>query len=198
MGWKTGLPHCWPYDNSRSTSHSSGHNGPSSEGKRARTSMCKSASPAALQVWPSKRFPIKDTSGDGGSNCQPSPHWPSRGQDCNRHWRDQRPLSPQFPSPSLDWGFESDRSSLSMASSMSSRSDRSDRSQYSQKGRQHWEDRAHMKINLPVFKDEDAKDAVTYQSWRWDLTVYHHVGCRACTLLPYAIWSLQGYPGELM
>ena len=23
----------------------------------------------------------------------------------------------------------------------------------------------------PVFKDEDAKDAVTYQSWRWDLTV---------------------------
>ena len=30
----------------------------------------------------------------------------------------------------------------------------------------------HMKINLPIFKDEDAKDTVTYQSWRWDLTVY--------------------------
>ena len=29
-----------------------------------------------------------------------------------------------------------------------------------------------MKINLPIFKDEDAKDAVTYQSWRWDLTMY--------------------------
>ena len=29
-----------------------------------------------------------------------------------------------------------------------------------------------MKINLPVFKDEDAKDTVTYQSWRWDLMVY--------------------------
>ena len=29
-----------------------------------------------------------------------------------------------------------------------------------------------MKINLPIFKDEDAKDAVTYQSWRWDLMVY--------------------------
>ena len=29
-----------------------------------------------------------------------------------------------------------------------------------------------MKINFTVFKDEDAKDAVTYQSWRWDLTVY--------------------------
>ena len=55
-----------------------------------------------------------------------------------------------------------------------------------------------MKINLPVFKDEDAKDAVTYQSCRWDLTVYQHVGCRDCTLLPYAIQSLQGYPGELV
>ena len=55
-----------------------------------------------------------------------------------------------------------------------------------------------MKINLPIFKDEDAKDAVTYQSWRWDLTVYRHAGCRDHTLLPYAIRSLQGYPGELV
>ena len=55
-----------------------------------------------------------------------------------------------------------------------------------------------MKINLPVFKDEDTKDAVTYQSWRWDLTVYQYAGCRDCTLLPYAIRSLQGYPGELV
>ena len=55
-----------------------------------------------------------------------------------------------------------------------------------------------MKINLPIFKDEDAKDAVTYQSWRWDLTVYGCAGCRDCTLLPYAIRSLQGYPGELV
>ena len=28
--------------------------------------------------------------------------------------------------------------------------------------------------------------------------VYHHAGCRDHTLLPYAIWSLQGYPGELV
>ena len=55
-----------------------------------------------------------------------------------------------------------------------------------------------MKINLPIFKDEDAKDAVTYQSWRWDLTVYQCAGCRDHTLLPYAIRSLQGYPGELV
>ena len=55
-----------------------------------------------------------------------------------------------------------------------------------------------MKINLPIFKDEDTKDAITYQSWRWDFTVYLHAGCQDCTLLPYAIWSLQGYPGELV
>ena len=55
-----------------------------------------------------------------------------------------------------------------------------------------------MKLNLPTFKDEEAKDAVTYQSWRWDLTVYWCAGCRDHTLLPYAIRSLQGYPGELV
>ena len=55
-----------------------------------------------------------------------------------------------------------------------------------------------MKINLPIFKDEDAKDAVTYQSWRWDLMVYQHARCRDHTLLSYAIRSLQGYPGELV
>ena len=55
-----------------------------------------------------------------------------------------------------------------------------------------------MKINLLVFKDEDTKDAITYQSWHWDLTVYYNVGCWDCTLFPYTIHLLQGYPGELM
>ena len=55
-----------------------------------------------------------------------------------------------------------------------------------------------MKINLPVFKDKDAKDAVTHQSWRWDLMVYGRAECRDHTLLPYAIRSLQGYPGQLV
>ena len=68
-----------------------------------------------------------------------------------------------------------------MASSMSSMSDRSEEYWCSQQGRWYQKDRAHMKINLPVFKDEDPKDAVTYQSWRWDLTMYQHVGCRDCT-----------------
>ena len=79
-----------------------------------------------------------------------------------------------------------------MTSSLSSLSDQSDGSQHPQRGRQCGEARAHMKINFPIFKDEDAKDAVIYQSWRWDLTVYHHVGSQDCTLLPNAIWSLAG------
>ena len=84
-----------------------------------------------------------------------------------------------------------------MASSVSSQLDHSDGSRCFRQGRRHWEE-MHMKINLPIFKDEDAKDAVTYQSWRWDLTVYRHVGCRDRTLLPYAMRFLQGYPGELV
>ena len=55
-----------------------------------------------------------------------------------------------------------------------------------------------MKINLPIFKDEDAEDAGTYHSWRWDLTMYQCAGCRDRILMPYAISSLQGYPGELV
>ena len=131
--------------------------------------------------------PRKDTPGDISLDCQLLPHWPFRGWDHNRHWRDHRQPLHWLPSPSPDCRFESDRSSLLMASSMSSMSDRSEGSQHPRCGRQHQEDGAHMKINLPVFKDEDAKDAVTYQSWRWDLTVCWNVGCRDCTLLPYAI-----------
>ena len=131
------------------------------------------------------------------SDYPPSPHQPCRGQGHNRHRRDQRPQSPQFPSPSIDHGFETDRCSLSTMPLMLSRSDWSDGSRHSRWGRWHQEE-AHMKINLPVFKDEDAKDAMTYQSWRWDLNVYRCAGCRGLHLLPYAIRSLQGYPGELV
>ena len=75
--------------------------------------------------------PPKDVSGDCGFDYLRSPHWPSRGQEHNRRWRDQRPQSPWFPSPSPDCGFESNRSSLSTMSSMSSRSDCSDGSRHS-------------------------------------------------------------------
>ena len=131
--------------------------------------------------------PWKDSPRDVNSNHQPSPHWPPRGQDCNRCRRDQRQPLPQLLLLSLDHRFESDRSLLLMALLMSSISDRLEGSQHYQHGRQHREARAHVKINLPIFKDKDAKDAVTYQSWRWDLTVYQCMGCRDCTLLPYAI-----------
>ena len=86
-----------------------------------------------------------------------------------------------------------------MASLISSRSNRSDESQpFLKREMALGGHGAHMKINLPVFKDKDAKDTVTYQSWRWDLTVYQHVGCRDYTHLPYAIQCLQGYPGKLV
>ena len=140
---------------------------------------CCCVNPLAQQpFWfdPLRGFPLKDASGVGGSNCQPSLHWPSRGRECNRHQRDQRPSSPRFPSPSPDCGFESNWSSLSMASLILSRSDRSEGSQCPRRGRWHQEDGACMKITLPIFKDEDAKDAVTYQSWRWDLMVYQCTG----------------------
>ena len=139
--------------------------------------------------------PPRDVSIHYGSDDEWTPQWPSWGRRHNRRQRDQRPQSPQFPSP--DCGFKSDRSSLSTASSVSSQSDCLDGSRHSRWGRRHWE-KSHMKINLPIFKDEDTKDAVTYQSWRWNLTVYRHAGCRDHTLLPYAIRSLQGYPGELV
>ena len=149
--------------------------------------------PAQQPFWfnPLRSSPLKDMSEDGSSHYPPSPHWPTRGWEHNRHWRDQGPQSPLFPSPSPDCGFESDRSSLSTMSS------RSDGSRHSRWGR--WDrEKTHMKINLPIFKDKDAKDVVTYQSWRWDLTMYQCAGCRDCTLLPYVIRSLQGYPGELV
>ena len=146
----------------------------------------------------SRGCPQKDSPQDANSDCQPLPHQPPRGQDCNRCRRDQRQPLPQLLLPSLDHGFESDRRLLSTASSMSSISDRLEGSWHSWHGRQCGEVGAHVKINLRVFKDEDAKDAVTYQSWRWDLTVYQHAGYRDHTLLPYAIWSLHGYPSELV
>ena len=55
---------------------------------RARGLGCPHVNPPAQQPF---RFdcprgsPIKNASGDGSSNFQPSPHLPPRGWDCNRH-----------------------------------------------------------------------------------------------------------------
>ena len=76
-----------------------------------------------FQFNPPRSSPLKDASGDCSSNYPPSPHWPSRCWEHNRHQRDQRPQSPRFPSPSPDHGFKSNRSLLLTMSSMLSRSD---------------------------------------------------------------------------
>ena len=78
-----------------------------------------------------RNSPPKDMPRDDGSDYPWSPHRSSRSHKHNRRWRDQRPQLPRFPLPSLDCGFESDRSLLSMTSSMSSRSDHSDESRHS-------------------------------------------------------------------
>ena len=101
---------------------------------KARGPGCPHVNPLAQQPFqfnPPRSSPLKDASGNCSSNYPLSPHWPSRGQECNRHWRDQRPLSPWFPSPSPDCGFKSDRSSLLTTSLMTSRSDQSDGSRHS-------------------------------------------------------------------
>ena len=121
---------------------------------------------------------------------------PPCGWDHSQMW--WHPWAALAPSPSLDLGFKSDKSSVSTSSSVSSRADRSWGSRCMHHGQCCRETGGHMKINLPVFKDEDKKDTITYQSWPWDLMVYHHAGCWDCTLLPYIIHSIQGYHGELV
>ena len=49
---------------------------------KVRGSGCPCVNPPTQQpFWfdPPRSSPPKDASGDGGSDCQPSPHWPSRG-----------------------------------------------------------------------------------------------------------------------
>ena len=50
-----------------------------------------------------------------------------------------------------------------------------------------------MKVNLPIFKDEKTKDAVTYHSWRWDIAIFYSLGWDNQHLLLHFFWSLQGF-----
>ena len=127
-------------------------------------------------------------------NHQVSYHEKGQALQCSwdhsyRQWDPVATLTPS-PSPSPDCRLESDRNSVSASLSVSSRSDRSGGSGHWHHGWCHWEPRGHMKINLPIFKDEDKKDAVTNQSGYWDIMVYHQAGCWDCTLLLYVICSL--------
>ena len=130
-----------------------------------------------------------------GHNCQMMHHDRGWEVQCSqehsyRQW-DLWATPPPLSSPSPDCRLESDQSSVSTSSSVLSRCDRSGGSRHSHLGWCHRELGGHMKNNLPVFKDEDTKDTITYQSWHCDLTVYCCAGCWDCTLLPYAIHSLQ-------
>ena len=54
-----------------------------------------------------------------------------------------------------------------------------------------------VKVNLPIFKDETIKDAVTCHSWQWDIAIFCHWGWNDWHFLPYVFQSLQGFPGDL-
>ena len=82
--------------------------------------------------------------------------------DCSQMWQDPWAALNLTPSPLPDCGFESDKSSVSTSSSVSSRYDRSSGSRHKHNGQCCRDPEGHTKINLPVFKDEDKKDAITY------------------------------------
>ena len=148
--------------------------------------------PIAAELWEVPRLGLHPAHQEWG--------WvPWQGWDLNQRQQELWVTPTHLPSLSSDHGFESDRSSASTSSSVASMSERSGGSRCPHHGQ--WpcrETRGHMKINLLVFKDKDTKDAVTYQSWHWDLTIYCHAGCQDHTLLPYVIHSLQGFLGELV
>ena len=92
---------------------------------KARGPGCPQVNPLVQQPFrfnTTRTSPPGDMSAHYSSDKGRTPRWPSQGQVHNRRWRDQQPQSPRFPSPSPDCGFESDRSSTSMASSVSSQS----------------------------------------------------------------------------
>ena len=123
---------------------------------------------------------------------------PQCGWDHGQMWLDPWAVLSPSPSPSLDHRFKSDDRSVSTSSLVSLHSGRSGGSRHAHHSWCHRELGGHMKINLPVFKDKDKKDAITYQSWYWDLMVYCNAGCWDHTLLPYIICCLQGYPRQLV
>ena len=99
----------------------------------------------------------------------------------------------QLPSLSPYHGFKSDIHSLSTSLSVSERSGGSRCPHHGNLPCR--ETGGHMKINLLVFKDKDTKDAITYQSWHCDITVYHHAGYQDHTLLPCYLLSAR-LPGR--
>ena len=94
-------------------------------------------------------------------------------------------------SPS-SWDGCSDHESAqsSLHSTIFGASSRSNKSAYVGRGSQ-------VKINLPIFKDEKSKDAVTYCSWWWDVAIFHQSGWDDQHLLLYIYHLLLGFLGDL-
>ena len=55
-----------------------------------------------------------------------------------------------------------------------------------------------VKVNLPTFKDEKAKDSVTYHLWQWVLSMFCHSGLDDCHMLPCVFRNFQGFLGDLV
>ena len=54
-----------------------------------------------------------------------------------------------------------------------------------------------VKVNLPIFKDEKTKDAVTYCSWWWDMAIFCWSGWDNQHFLLYIFCPLQGFLSDL-
>ena len=158
--------------------------------------------PAAAEWWEVPRFGPCPLYQEWGQ----APLW---GQDWGQRQWELWASPPWLPLLSSDHGFKSERSSASTSSSVASMSEGLGGSRCPHHGQ--WSCRelgGHMKINLPVFKDENTKEAVTYQSWCLDLTVYHCTGWQDCTLsptlyIPYKVtqgscWGAQGQTSPWM
>ena len=122
-------------------------------------------------------------------------HRPEWRNACSQHvgwgsWQHRRQGRPWFPrdmsggSPSSGDGssnWESDQSS--QQSTMMRVSGESNWPVWPGRG-------LRMKVNLPIFKDEKTKDAVTYCSWQWDVTIFCCLHQNNQHLLPYVLQSL--------
>ena len=130
-------------------------------------------------------------------NCRPewrNAHSQHTGQ--SRRW-DRRQGRPQFPRDTSGGSPSSGDRSSNWGSNRSSQNSTVTRVS-GESNWPKWPGRGlRVKVNLLTFKDEKTKDAVTYCSWWWDVAIFCHSGWDNQHLLPYVIWSLQGFPGDL-
>ena len=112
---------------------------------------------------------------DEVTNCGNEQHICSQHLGRSRRWhrrqcaqwllRDSSGESPSSGGGSSNWGSEHSSHQLTMMKG----SRESNQAGRTGKG-------LRVKVNLPIFKDKKTKDAVTYHSWQWDITIYHCSG----------------------